>query len=267
MNKLSIFFFALAFLCTGKVKAQIGINNPAPKSTLDVKPDNQANPSGISGVIIPRVNALNTTDVKEKGLMVFLNSADAAQKGFYWWNGTEWKRFLSLSRVSSNKSILYATTKNIFKEGNMTELGSSNDRTLDFEDFTTNDASNFEINTSGELVVKKAGYYHIQAASFIKKNNGNDLKREQLDMKIYVNGVTASANNPVNFDLEGTKSFPIGLYSIAINATGVLKLNANDRLSMKIIRTYRDTDQTGNLVIIPDQNTKSNVTLRYMGNF
>ncbi|HCR75633.1 MAG TPA: hypothetical protein DIW37_04350, partial [Chryseobacterium sp.] len=72
---------------------------------------------------------------------------------------------------------------------------------------------------------------------------------------------------PINFDLEGTKSFPIGLYSIAINATGVLKLNANDRLSMKIIRTYRDTDQTGNLVIIPDQNTKSNVTLRYMGNF
>lgn len=38
MNKLSIFFFALAFLCTGKVTAQIGINNPAPKSTLDVSP-------------------------------------------------------------------------------------------------------------------------------------------------------------------------------------------------------------------------------------
>ncbi|HCR77710.1 MAG TPA: hypothetical protein DIW37_15175 [Chryseobacterium sp.] len=131
--------------------------------------------------------------------MVFLNSADAAQKGFYWWNGTEWKRFLSLSRVSSNKSILYATTKNTFKEGNMTELGSSNDRTLDFEDFTTNDASNFEINSSGELVVKKAGYYHIQAASFIKKNNGKvwiqDPETAEVDY------MPKHAMEEINFDL------------------------------------------------------------------
>ena len=86
-------------------------------------------------------------------------------------------------------------------------------------------------------------------------------------MRIRINDLDASQDNSLNYNLEGTNSYPVGFYSIAINAAGVLKLKANDRISMKIIRSYADVDEVGNLVILPDPNAKSNLTLRFLGNF
>lgn len=267
MKNISFILLGILLTLSNNSIAQVGINNSSPQSTLDITASSQSNPSNSSGVIIPRVNSLNTTDAKEKGLLVFLNSSSLADRGFYWWDGVQWNPFLSNSKITGNKSITYVSAKSTFKEGNMTQDASTNNRTLDFESIKTNDSGNFEINSSGELIVKKAGYYHVQAASFLKKNSGNADKRDQLDMKIHVNGVDAAVDNSVNFNIEGTKGFPVGLYSITINASGVLKLDANDRLSMKIIRTYRDTDPAGSIVIIPDPNAKSNITLRYLGDF
>ncbi|UUV20489.1 hypothetical protein [Paenimyroides aestuarii] len=269
MKKSVLILIATMFAHTNLSFAQIGINKNTPQATLDIVAANQANPSNTSGIIIPRVSVLNTTDTKEKGLLVFLNVADSTQRGFYWWDGVQWNPFLSLSNVTNNKSITYVSTKSTFKEGNMTEDVATNDRTLEFDEINTNDTPSFELNAAGELVVKKSGYFHVQAASFIRKNSGTTQnKRDQLDMKIYVNGVDASIDNSANFNIEGTKAYPIGFFTIAINAAGVLKLDANDRLSMKIIRSYRDAqDDPAGHIIIPDPNAKSNITLRFMGDF
>lgn len=267
MKNISFILLGILLTLSNNSIAQVGVNNSSPQSTLDITASSQSNPSNSSGVIIPRVNSLNTTDTKEKGLLVFLNSSDFADRGFYWWDGVQWNPILSNSKITGNKSITYVSTKSTFKEGSMTENVSTNNRTIDFESIKTNDSGNFEINSSGELIVKKAGYYHVQAASFIMKNTGtNPYKRDQLDMKIYVNGMDAATDNSANFNVEGTNSFPVDLNSITINASGVLKLDANDRLSMKIIRTYRDPDW-GTIVIIPHPEAKSNITLRYLGNF
>lgn len=269
MKKYILILIAVIFVQINLSFAQTGINKNTPQATLDIAAANQANPSNTSGIIIPRVNVLNTTGAKEVGLLFFLNATNETERGFYWWDGLQWNAFLSLSNVTNNKSITYVSTKSSFKEGNMTEVASTNNRTLEFDVVSTNDTPSFEINIAGELVVKKKGYYHVQAASFIRKNSGTtENKRDQLDMKIFVNGVDASVDNSLNFNLEGTKSFPIGFFTISINAAGVLKLDANDRLTMKIIRSYRDlTDSTSGHVIIPDQNAKSNITLRFMGDF
>lgn len=267
MKNISFILLGILLIHSNISIAQVGVNNSSPQSTLDITASSQSNPSNSSGVIIPRVNSLNTTDTKEKGLLVFLNSSGFADRGFYWWDGVQWNPFLSNSKITGNKSITYVSTKSTFKEGNMTEDASTNNRTIEFESIKTNDSGNFEINSSGELVVKKAGYYHVQAVSLIKKNSGHPDKRDQLDMKIYVNEMDAAVDNPENFNFEGTKGFPVGLYSISIIASGVLKLDANDRLSMKIIRSYRDTNPAGSIVIIPDPNAKSNITLRYLGDF
>lgn len=267
MKNISFILLGILLTHSNNCIAQVGVNNSSPQSTLDITASSQSNPSNSSGVIIPRVNSLNTTDTKEKGLLVFLNSSGFADRGFYWWDGVQWNPFLSNSKITGNKSITYVSTKSNFEEGIMTQDPSTNNRTIEFESIKTNDSGNFEINSSGELVVKKAGYYHVQAASFIMKNSGHPDKRDQLDMKIYVNGMDATLYNPENFNIEGTNSFPVGFNSITINASGVLKLDEDARLSMKIIRTYRDTNPEGPIVIIPDPDAKSNITLRYMGDF
>ena len=266
MKNISFILLGILLIHSNNSMAQVGINNSSPQSTLDITVSSQSNPSNSSGVIIPRVNSLNTTDTKEKGLLVFLNSSGFADRGFYWWDGVQWNPFLSNSKITGNKSITYVSTKSTFKEGNMTQLASTNNRTIDFESIKTNDSGNFEINSSGELIVKKAGYYHVQAASFILKNTSTN-RRDQLDMKIFVNGNNASNSNSENFNLEGSKSYPTGISTIAINVAGLVKLDVNDRIAMKIVRSYRDTDPNDPVSIIPDPNTKSNLTLRYLGNF
>ena len=86
-------------------------------------------------------------------------------------------------------------------------------------------------------------------------------------MKIYVNGKDASLDKADNYNLEGTKGFPAGIVTISINAAGVMKLNGNDYLTMKIVRSYRDITPDTDITIIPEPNTLSNITLRYLGDF
>ncbi|MDM1071459.1 hypothetical protein HX001_03005 [Empedobacter brevis] len=264
-----IFLFCISIVASTQayvIKAQVGINSLQPLSTLDVRANDQVNPSNVSGIIIPKVTSLNTTEVKEIGLLVFLNSSTLSDRGFYWWDGMKWNPFISTSKITNNKTITYVTAENSFAEGEMNQNASTDTRTLKFSGIKTNDIENFSINTNGELLIKKAGYYYVQAASFILKNTSTS-RRDQLDMKIFVNGNNASNSNAENFNLEGSKSYPTGIATIAINVAGLVKLSVNDRISMKVVRSYRDTDPNDAVSIIPDPNTKSNLTLRYLGNF
>jgi hypothetical protein len=268
MKKMIKFFIYTFFLSSVNTFAQIGINTLTPQATLDIVEPNPTNPSNTSGVIVPRVTTLNTTNAKEVGLLVFFNSPDVAQRGFYWWNGTAWRPFISINKVRDNKTITFASTESNFKEGEMTKLPETDIRTLKFATFNSNVPANFQIDASGNFVVKKTGYYHIQAASFMKKSfTANSNRRDQLDMKIYVNGKDASLDKADNYNLEGTKGFPAGIVTISINAAGVMKLNANDYLTMKIVRSYRDITPDTDITIIPEPNTLSNITLRYLGDF
>ncbi|WP_413532191.1 hypothetical protein [Empedobacter brevis] len=266
MKRRFLFWVSLfASIQTYTAQAQVGINTLDPLSTLDVRANDQANPSNISGIIIPRVTSLNITDNKEIGLLVFLNSFDISQRGFYWWDGTKWNPFLSTSKITKNKTITFVRAESSFKEGAMTKSSQTDNRTLKFAAIETNDTPNFSINSDGELVINKAGYYYVQAASFILKNT-NTTRRDQLDMKIFINGSKASDSNS-NSDIEGTNSYPTNIATIAMNAAGLLKLNQNDRISMRIVRSYRDVTPDDEVSIIPDPNTRSNLTLRYLGNF
>lgn len=266
MKKILFFYLFIISSQSFLTKAQVGINNLQPFSTLDISANSQANPSNVSGIIIPKVNSLNTTNNKEIGLLVFLNSSSISDRGFYWWDGSKWNPFISTSKITKNKTITYVTTENSFAEGIMNKNSNTDTRTLKFSGIQTNDVTNFSINTNGELEIKKAGYYYIQAASFILKNT-NTTRRDQLDMKIFVNGNNASNSNVENFNIEGSKSYPTGTATIAINASGSIKLNVNDKISMKIVRSYRDTSPDDDVIIIPDPDTRSNITLRYLGNF
>ncbi len=85
------------------ISAQVGINNPAPTSTLDVT---AKNPTGtetnVDGIIIPRVDRLRAQNMTgtPTSTMIYVNSiANGTQNGtaanidtigFYYFNGTAW---------------------------------------------------------------------------------------------------------------------------------------------------------------------------------
>lgn len=252
----------LSIITTNTI-AQVGINNDNPLVNLHVSAADASNPQFNEGVIIPRVTSLNMTDTKEKGLLVFLDNEDPAttivEKGFYWWDGTTWIPFFSMNKMTKDKTITYVSCLESFREGNMTDASSTNVRTMQFNNATliANDEGNFEINSNNELVVKKAGSYHVQAVislNSVSTNNGRDA----YEAKILVNNVEPTPN------LRTAYGFPSGNTFFDSNSaiSGYVELNANDRISIQINRYYRDT---GTSVTIRPNGSISNLTLRYLG--
>lgn len=248
------------------VQAQLGINTDAPKASLHIESSDPEMPSPNEGLLVPRVTSLNMTDPKEKGLLVFLDFENEAtpeiEKGFYWWNGTSWIPFFSMNKVLKNFTVTYAGFESTFREGTpITESTSTNTRwmKLDSSTLVANDEGNFEINSNGELLVKKPGTYHILAIISLKSVS-TDAGRDAYEAKVFVNGSEPSPN------LRTAYGFPSGGTTYNSNSTisGYVKLNANDRVAIQINRYYRDT---GTTVTITPNGDMSSLTLTYMGNF
>ncbi|GAB1308859.1 hypothetical protein KH5_15420 [Urechidicola sp. KH5] len=72
--------------------AQVGINNTDPQSSLDVTASNSATPANTDGILIPRIDALPSTNpgADQHSLLVFLTTADGLDlPGFYYWDNTQ----------------------------------------------------------------------------------------------------------------------------------------------------------------------------------
>lgn len=261
-------YLILSLFTSCVVFSQVGINVNEPQTTIHINASNANNPSSTDGVIIPIVKSLNTTDPKPNGLLVFLDSenplTDEIEKGFHWWNGTEWIPFFSMNKLKPDQTLTYVSATDNFTGGNITE-NSTGTRKIRFNAATlkTNDVANFEVNNF-ELVVKKAGVYHLQSNISLKSvTNSDPQARESYEAKILVNGVEPT---PPNIPLRTADGFPNGGTTFDSNSviSGVVKLNVGDRLSIEINRHYRDT---GTTVTITPNGSRTDLTLRYMGDF
>lgn len=254
-----LFLFPLHLLGQGT----IGVDELEPETTMNITTKDVDNPESSEGIIIPRVTDLNITDPKEVGLLVFYETS-TLDRGFYWWDGVTWQPFVSITQVSADLTIAHAYCKNTFKEGIINENASTDLRTIEFDGLETNDVANYEINTAGELVVKKAGKYHVYGVVNVRNTSSvtNANKRDAIEAKLYVNGANASAVNG-NLNIEGANSFPTGNNSVVVFLSGSLILDANDRLIFKVNRYYRDSDTP--ISISPDPSALSNLTLKYLG--
>lgn len=248
-----------------KINAQVGINTNNPLVNLHVSATDKSNPNFNEGVIVPRVTSLNIADTKEKGLLIFLDSENPntieIEKGFYWWDGTTWIPFFSMNKMTKDKTITYVSCLSSFREGDITSNTSTNIRTMQFDPSTlvANDEGNFEINSNNELVVKKAGTYHIQTVISLNSTSDNS-GRDAYEAMILINGAEPTPN------LRTAYGFPSGGTSFDSNTaiSGFVTLQVNNRISLRVNRYYRDV---GTNVTIKPNGSMSNITLRYMGNF
>lgn len=71
--------------------AQVGINTTTPNAQLDIKSNNQAVPSNMDGILIPKIDVFPATNptFAQQGMLVYLTTVAAGkQPGFYYWDNT-----------------------------------------------------------------------------------------------------------------------------------------------------------------------------------
>lgn len=87
---LSVFFYFIS----PNLISQVGINNVDPKSTLDISASSKSKPSSTDGILIPRISIFpaNNPTVDQNGMLVYLDSANSRNNGFYYWDAasTSW---------------------------------------------------------------------------------------------------------------------------------------------------------------------------------
>lgn len=278
MNKLTfIFAIFLLILLNGKCFSQIGINTGSPRSTLDVKSSNPSNPKNNEGVIIPRVTSLNTSGIKEKGLLVFLDAENPAtqaiEKGFYFWDGVKWVALFAMNQEISNRTIVFANLKNNFDEGAYTLSTSESDtRNLGFLAGSVKPASAaaaYTVNSNGELIIGKKGYYDISGIITMRAVSTDVYRRDTYEFSLLKNGGATNIKTVNGFPAltlgAGTQSSDTTVGSIM---AGVLYLNQNDRLKIQIFRSNEGvTGGSGTTQTTSPIQESSTVTLRYMGDF
>lgn len=269
-------FIALLLLSSTLWGQEVGIDTEKPNALLEIA---SKSPATNNAIIIPRVSALNTRDKKSTGLIVFLEKDDTANdkndRGFYWWNGNAWVPFLSTVSTSINRTITYIQTNNNFVEGRDFSLYNDNTRTLGFNQASlrTQTPQDFSIE-NGALVIKKAGYYNVNVSVSLFKHlttsntpppNNNNI-RDTFDVIVLINGEPTNLKDG-NLELKGTQVFPNGLnIGMTIPFAGLLKLDANDKITLRIVKNNGQTRTTARQSRTSiDTNTDSSITLQYLG--
>jgi hypothetical protein len=84
------FFISIVFFSN----AQVGINTTTPNAQLEIKSSDQANPTNMDGLIIPKIDVFPSANptVAQQGMMVYLTTTVGVNSpGFYYWDGASWK--------------------------------------------------------------------------------------------------------------------------------------------------------------------------------
>lgn len=68
--------------------SQVGIGTTNPNATLDIRSSNQASPSNLDGIIVPKVDVFPTgVGVNQDAMLVYLTTVVGAYTpGFYYYN-------------------------------------------------------------------------------------------------------------------------------------------------------------------------------------
>lgn len=78
--------------------SQVGINTTTPEARLEIRSSNQATPSNIDGILIPKIDEYPATNptAAQDGMLVYATGNGSVTKGFYYWNNTttSWVAFL-----------------------------------------------------------------------------------------------------------------------------------------------------------------------------
>lgn len=165
MKVFYLFILMTMLHCHLDVHAQVGIGTTAVHESAIMQIDNGL---GENGILIPKVSILDvntkapiTTATIKKGLLVY-NTNAAIDKGYYYWDGAKWVRWLVKS--THRPSIKYISNNNSQNFNNNSYVPMEIFDELKWND----DSSIFEFVNKTTIRVKKTGRYQINGyLSFI----------------------------------------------------------------------------------------------------
>lgn len=121
INLSSVAFLTIVNITYG----QVGVNNSAPQSTLDIKAINPTGTvSNTDGILVPRIDrqrAQNMTSIETSTIIYINNFATGsptgkAQKidntGFYYFNGSLWEKLFYIDKSSLTGTLKYSVKTN-----------------------------------------------------------------------------------------------------------------------------------------------------------
>lgn len=225
-----------SILFSVSVSAQVGINNTAPKASLDITAKNATGiSSGVEGLLIPRIDRQKAQSMigVPTSTMIYLNSiatgtaigatVNMIETGYYYFDGTVWLRFndvgvAPLTKVAFNGSGTAETAV----------IGANTYKKLSFP--TVNIMVDPQIgiwnSTANELTVNKKGVYTITTSL------------------IYENAVTTGAASLIirggaqneSSSSVGISGPTLGPFTQRNNMTANFVLNSGDKIWIEGVR-------------------------------
>ncbi|NDW08481.1 hypothetical protein D0T56_02265 [Dysgonomonas sp. 520] len=238
------------FISVSVVRAQVSINSETYKDgTLVVEPNNRTLPNNKTGVIVPRVEKLNTTDPKEDGLLVFLDNPTpplptGELNGFYYWDAAQnkWVGWKSMSTaVITDKSQFFASGTQ-FDTASGTMKDADNPSKIKFNNLVTNNPSICTL-SGGAITINKTGWYYLQISVTLTKNADPAPMRDILCLQLLLNGALPTPGPT----FRSFSSFAVDNPARQTFTTyAPVKLSVGDVIQLGMQYIYKDTGNGGN---------------------
>jgi len=183
--------------------SQVGIGNSSPKAQLDITASNPAAPTGIDGILIPRINNFPSSSpvAAQNGMLVFLTTTSGTNlPGFYYWSNPA-LAWVGLN--SNNKS--WDTSGNSAAVSGTNFIGTTNAQDVDFR---TNNLLKMRLTLKGQLETLNTG-----KSVFVGEQAGlnDDLSNNN---NVFIGYQSGFANT------TGYNNAAIGFQSLKGNTTG-----------------------------------------------
>jgi len=193
------------------VSAQVGINTIEPKADLEIVSDAAPGVNKYNGVIIPKVTVLPvSTDLEfptsdQAGLLLYLNSATAADNGVYLFDGTQYVKLEPANASGAfydNGTTDFATTTtgDIERLGKVSIGSSIDDGILNVEVNSTADI-NDRTTIKGINNSRSAAN---QSTIVVDIENTSETTGEKIGLKSRVDGLGSGTHTGIALDTEVT---------------------------------------------------------------
>ncbi|MDC8004780.1 tail fiber domain-containing protein [Aureisphaera galaxeae] len=223
--------------------AQVGIGTTSPQSALDISVKNPSNPEYTDGLLIPRLDALPSTDPKDEqhGMLIYLTTTSGTKSpGFHYWDKNqgasgEWIPLENDWKINGNSN---ATRGTHF-------IGTTNAQEVDFRVNNTHIARFTEL---GQLELESAGESVLIG---IEAGENYDPSGTAAEQNVFIGYHAARAST------SGRDNVAVGAYSMTSNTTGNFNVAVGDE-TLENNTTGSDNTALGNDALRANDDGQSN---------
>lgn len=232
IKQIFILVFALFALFSN---AQVGINTKSPDALLHIVEQNPADPSRLTGVILPRIEKFPQINpsLNQNGMLFFLDhsaSFNNEKDSIYFWDANlgKWDCLIDTYSIDVDYDKIIVNGEKLYNTSGIEDVltgGTGSFRFIRFNTIDAPDTSN-KLTSNGELYIGKKGQYSLSLTGCLRKITAGV---DTYDCEVLVNGVshTVPIKTSIVCAVTANKS---GIFA----TTQFVNLNVGDVLTLKV---------------------------------